>query len=165
MGSKTMIRNATNGDVVAIAEIYNWYVTYGTETFETETVAVEEMRGRMTATINAYPFIVYDDGGRVLGYAYAHQWKARAAYQLTWETSVYVATDQRHKGIGRALMERLIDACRRAGCRVLIACITQGNVASEALHRQLGFKQVSAFEQVGVKFGKTLGVTDWELML
>lgn len=160
-----MIRKATIGDAAAVAEIYNWYVTYGTETFETETVAVEEMRIRMSAVMNAYPFIVYDDGERVLGYAYAHQWKARAAYQLTWETSVYVATDHQNVGIGRVLMGRLIDDCRRAGCRVLIACITQGNVASEKLHRQLGFKQVSAFEQVGVKFGKTLGVNDWELML
>lgn len=160
-----MIREANGSDAAAIAEIYNRYVTYGTETFETETVAAEEIRSRMNAIMKDYPFLVYADGRRVLGYAYAHQWKARAAYWLTWETSVYVAAGHLHKGIGRALMQRLIEDCRLAGGHVLIACITQGNVASEVLHRQLGFKQVSRFEQVGVKFGRMLGVTDWELLL
>ena len=80
-------------------------------------------------------------------------WKERAAYRHTLETTVYLAPGYEGKGIGRELMERLIEECRRDGYRALIACVTEGNVVSDALHLRLGFKKVSHFKKVGLKFG------------
>ena len=108
---------------------------------------------------------MFEEGGQVIGYAYAHLWQERAAYCHTWETTVYVSSSSARQGIGRQLMSRLIEECRKSGCYVLIACITHGNEASYALHRKLGFEQVAFFEKVGTKFGKRLDVTDWELIL
>lgn len=89
----------------------------------------------------------------------------RAAYCHTWETTVYISSSSARQGIGRLLMSRLIEECRKSDCYVLIACITHGNESSYALHRKLGFEQVAFFEKVGTKFGKRLDVTDWELIL
>lgn len=160
-----MIRPATINDAAAIVAIYNEYVLNTTITFEVDAVSVDEMAQRIAEFSANHPYLVYEDGGKVLGYAYAHQWKARAAYAHTWETTVYVKSDARHRGIGSLLMNELIGASRQAGVRVLIACITEENAPSVALHKMLGFQQVSCFKQVGYKFNRWLGVSDFELIL
>lgn len=73
--------------------------------------------------------------------------------------------DTRARGIGRQLMERLIEECRAGGYHALIACITEGNEASYSLHEKLGFRKVSHFEKVGLKFGRWLDVVDYELII
>lgn len=163
-----MIRQATPQDAPAIAAIYNEYVEHSTVTFETVPVTEGEMRARIEATIAArYPYFVYEAGkdGSVAAYCYAHRWKERAAYGHTWETTVYVSSAHRRQGIGRKLMERMIEESRRRDVRALIACVTGENVASAALHLALGFKQVSRFEAVGLKFGRWLDIMDYELLL
>ncbi len=159
-----MIRTVNTGDAAAIAAIYNVYVAT-TISFETEPVTVAEMERRIAAISSRHPYLVWDEGGKVEGYCYAHLWKERAAYSRTLETTIYVASDCRGHGIGAKLMRALIGECRKAGARALVACITEGNEASVELHRRLGFKQVSHFERVGSKLGKELGVTDMELLL
>lgn len=160
-----MIRKVNLSDAAAIAAIYNEYVAKTTISFETEPVTVAEMERRIAAISSRHPYMVWDEDGRVAGYCYAHLWKERAAYSHTLETTIYVASDCRGRGIGSLLMRALIDECRKAGARALVACITEGNEASIGLHSSLGFKQVSHFERVGLKFGKELGVTDMELLL
>ncbi len=106
-----------------------------------------------------------DDDGKVLGYAYVHPWKERAAYHRTFETTVYVHPDFHHMGIATALMREIIRECRDLPVHALIACITGGNTASTSLHEKLGFKKVSEFKEVGEKFGRVLDVVDYELIL
>lgn len=101
----------------------------------------------------------------IAGYCYAHAWKERAAYRHTLETTVYLASEYQGKGIGKQLMQTLINECRHRGYHALIACITEGNEASNSLHQKLGFKQVSHFEKVGLKFDRWLDVFDYELIL
>ncbi len=160
-----MIRAFRLDDVPAITEIYNHYVLKTDISFETEALTVEQMAERLRAIAASYPCLVDCEEGVLRGYCYAHLWKERAAYKHTWEATVYLAPDQLRKGIGRRLMERLIEECRAAGCKALVSCVTGGNVASDALHRRLGFKQVSLFPKVGRKFGRWLDVVDYELLL
>jgi phosphinothricin acetyltransferase len=160
-----MIRPVRPTDVKILTDIYNGYIKQSTATFETERITADEMMARVTAISSHFPYFVFDVDGDIAGYCYAHLWKERAAYRYTLETTVYVSPRYLRRGIGMQLMTRLIDECRHKGYRALIACITEGNEASIALHRRLGFRQVSSFENVGVKFGRELGVTDFELLI
>lgn len=161
----TMIRPVKPADTQPITDIYNEYVRNSVITFETEPVTVDEMQKRISEISARFPYYVYETDGKVVGYCYAHTWKERAAYKHTLETTVYLHPQYQRKGIGKSLMERLIDECRREGYQALIACITEGNEASDLLHIKLGFKQVSHFEKVGMKFGRVLDVADFELVL
>ncbi len=160
-----MTRSARGSDAAEIAEIYNGYVTGSTVSFETEPVSVEEMTARIGEISAAYPFLVCEEDGLVVGFCYAHRWKERAAYARTVESSVYVSPQRRGRGIGKALMAALVEQCRNRGYRVVIAGITAENLASERFHESLGFKRVSRFEKVGYKFGRWLDVVDYELLL
>ena len=160
-----MIRKVLLSDAETIAAIYNHYVTTTTVSFEVEPLSVEEMRQRISAVAAAFPYYVYEHEGRVVGFCYAHKWKERAAYDKTLETTIYLSPDCLHRGIGQQLMETLISDCRERGARVLIACITYGNVSSIRFHERLGFGQVSHFHQVGFKFGRSLDVVDYQLVL
>ena len=160
-----MIRKVDLQDTKAITGIYNEYVVNSVATFETEPLTEEEMQSRIARLSVQFPYFVYETDGEVIGYCYAHPWKEKAAYKYTLETTVYLSPEKVGKGVGKMLMLRLIDECRTAGYHVLIACITEGNEASFALHSKLGYKQVSHFEKVGLKFDRWLGVVDYELIL
>lgn len=160
-----MIRSVRNDDATAIAHIYNGYISHSVASFETRTLSPGEMALRIGQIAAQYPYLVFEQKGIVAGYAYAHPWKERAAYHITWETTVYVHPAHLHQGIGEQLMRHLVDDCRKAGCHALIACITGGNTASCRLHEKIGFRQVSLFREVGEKFGALLDVVDYELLL
>lgn len=160
-----MIREVTAHDVEAITRIYNHYVLHTTITFETEAVSVEEMKYRILHIVEHYPYLVYEVDGKVVGYCYAHQWKSKAAYRFSAESTIYLDPEYKGKGIGKQMMCRLIEECRERGLHALIACITAGNGASDALHLGLGFEQVSHFKRVGIKFDTWLDVFDYELLL
>lgn len=155
-----MIRDVKEEDCKAIADIYNVYVISSTATFETEPVSYEEMRARINAISQSYPYFVYEINGEIAGYCYAHAWKGRAAYSKTLETTVYVSEKFQRKGIGKELIANLIAECRKRGYEVLIACITAENKISYNIHIKMGFKQASLFERVGIKFGRHLDVVD-----
>lgn len=145
------IRPVRLDDAERVASIYNRYVSKTTITFETEPVPVEVMRGRIDSISSAFPYFVYEYDGEFIGYCYAHLWKEREAYSKTLETTVYLAPEACHKGIGPLLMTHLIDECRRQGYHALIACITADNLSSLRFHQRLGFRQVSRFSEVGRK--------------
>lgn len=160
-----MIRSVKCSDAAAVAAIYNDYVLNTTITFETESVSVCEMEQRIAVFSSNFPYFVFEEDGVVLGYAYAHLWRARAAYSKTWETTIYIKSDCRRRGIGNRLLTTLIETCRDRGAHTLIACVTEDSLPSVALHEKHGFLQVSKFSQVGYKFGRWLGVADFELIL
>ena len=160
-----MIRQVELQDAKAITNIYNEYVLQSVATFDTEPVLEEEMRTRIAEISSRFPYFVYEENQEITGYCYAHTWKEKAAYKYTLETTVYLSPRYKGKGIGRQLMERLIEECRAGGYHALIACITEGNEASYSLHEKLGFRKVSHFEKVGLKFGRWLDVVDYELII
>lgn len=160
-----VIRRVSAQDAGAIADIYNAYVLDSVATFEVEPLSRLEMSRRIEDVSSRYPYLVCEADGAVCGFCYAHQWKDRAAYERTWETTVYVAGASVGRGVGKRLVARLIEECRSAGAHALVACITGGNESSIHMHQGLGFRQVSHFSQVGVKFGRWLDVVDFQLLL
>lgn len=160
-----MIREVTPDDALEIAGIYNGYVTGSVISFETVPLTCVEMRRRIEEISSAFPYLVYESGGHIAGYCYAHEWKTRSAYGKTLETTVYLSPEYIRGKIGSRLMSCLIDKCREAGYHALIACITAENTASILFHEHLGFRKVSYFRQVGRKFGRWLDVADYELLL
>ena len=160
-----MIRNVNATDAQAIAHIYNHYVLNTNISFETQAVTTADMLHRITSISAQYPYLVYEHEGHVVGYCYAHLWKERVAYSQTLETTIYLHPDYCHRGIGKRLMQQLIEQCRSQGFHALIACITGGNEGSIALPRALGVEQRSCFKEVGRKVGAWLDGVDLELIL
>ena len=160
-----MIRKVCTYDAAEIAAIYNEYIERTTVTFETEPLTTEQMEHRIEKISRDFPYFVYTENGKIVGYAYAHKWRERAAYSGTLETTIYLDFNARHKGIGRFLMQNVINECKAQGFRVLIACITAENHESVNFHKKLGFVQASLFHNVGQKFNRLLDVIDMELQL
>lgn len=160
-----LIRKVRLSDAAEIAEIYNRHIIHTTVTFETEPVDADEMKRRIAGFSADGLYFVCESEGKVAGYCYAHTWKTKDAYSRTLETTVYVAENFKHAGVGTMLMERLISECRRSGIHALVACITDGNAESVDFHRRLGFRRVSHFSQVGRKFGEWIDIEDYELIL
>lgn len=160
-----IVRPIMQSDAEAITEIYNHYIKETAITFEVEPITAEEMASRIREISTNFPYFVYEEKGKVLGYCYAHLWKQRAAYSKTLETTIYLDKNATGRGIGSLMVKHLIELCREQGYHALIACITEGNEASVRMHEKLGFKQVSEFKEVGRKFGQWLGVVDLEFLL
>ena len=160
-----MIREVRPDDAAQIAGIYNRYILETTISFETQPLSAEDMRIRIEEISSYFPYFVAENNGKLTGYCYAHPWKERAAYCKTLETTIYLASEAKGRGLGTRLMTQLIKECRNRGYHTLIACITAENEESCQFHERLGFKKVSHFEQVGQKFGRWLDVADYELML
>jgi phosphinothricin acetyltransferase len=152
------IRAATTADVPAITRIYAHSVTDGTASFELEPPDEAEMARRMRTLLDGgYPYIVAEIDGAVAGYAYAGPYRPRRAYRFSVEDSIYVDPAAQRKGVGRALLERLIEECERGGFRQMIAVIgDSAQTPSIELHRAAGFRMIGAIENVGYKFDRWL---------
>ena len=161
------IRAGRPEDAGAIARIYAVEVLHGTAPFEEVPPTAEEMRARLEALLRRdMPVLVAERAGRVVGYALAGTYRDRAAYRYTVEDSVYVEEAEMGRGIGRALLARLIAKCRARGLRQIVAVIgDSANHASIALHRRAGFRHVGVFERVGVKFGREIDTVLMQLDL
>ncbi|HEX2898662.1 MAG TPA: GNAT family N-acetyltransferase, partial [Bacteroidia bacterium] len=131
-------RDATAADAAAIAGIYNYYVLETVITFEEEAVSADEMAARIAEVTGKFPWIVYTEAGRVLGYAYASAWKSRCAYRNSVETTVYLHADAIGKGVGYALYQQLLSRLRDQGIHTAIGGIALPNAASVGLHEKCG---------------------------
>ena len=160
-----MIRTATPGDAAAVCDLYNPFVEETTITFEEQAVGVDEMRGRIEDVLAGLPWLVYEQEGAVVGYAYGSRWRTRSAYRFSAESTIYVRPDCHGRGIGRRLYGELIEQLRGCGIHRVIGGIALPNDASMALHESLGFKHVARFEEVGYKFGRWIDVGYWQLGL
>jgi phosphinothricin acetyltransferase len=154
----TLIRPATPADIAAITRIYAEAVRHGTASFELEPPDEAEMARRFRSLLDGgYPYQVAEIGGTVVGYAYAGPYRPRPAYRFSVEDSVYIDPGAQRRGIGRALLSRLIEAAERRGYRQMIAVIgDSAQTASIELHRGLGFHLVGTIENVGFKFDRWL---------
>jgi L-amino acid N-acyltransferase YncA len=160
-----MIRLATEADADAVAAIYAPYVRATAISFETEPPGADEMRGRIRAALAWAPWLVCERDGRVVGYAYAGRFHARAAYQWTVEVTVYVDSASHRAGVGRALYGVLLDALRLQGFHVAVGIIALPNPPSVGLHERLGFVNVGVAAAVGFKHGRWHDVGWWRLEL
>ena len=154
-----LVRDATADDAVACAAIYAPYVTGTTVTFETEPPDAPEMARRIAKAQDRHAFLVLEEGGDVVGYAYGGPFKERAAYRWSCEVSVYLADGRRGRGGGRRLYEALLERLTARGYRMAAAGMTQPNEASARLHAALGFEPVGTYRAIGWKFGAPRDVT------
>ena len=160
-----MIRPARADDAAAIAAVYAPYVTDCVVSFELEPPDAAEMARRMAAGGERHPWLVAEEGGRMLGYAYASAFRARPAYDWAAETTVYLADDAQERGVGRALYDHLLARLTAAGFTQAVAIIALPNDASVRLHERLGFSAIGVNPAVGWKHGRWIDVGMWQRAL
>ena len=161
------IRPATTGDLPAITALYATEVRDNVATYEYEPPDQAEMQRRWQGVIaQGLPYLVAELDGRFAGYAYASSYRTREGYRWTVEDTVYVHPDCAGRGVGSALLRRLIDDCTALGLRQMVAVVGDiTNVASIALHEKFGFVHVGHMRELGLKFGRRLDVRYMQLML
>lgn len=166
-----LIRPSQDQDVPQIAVIYAHHVLHGTGTFETDPPSANDMAGRRAdVLVKGLPYLVAEQDGTVIGFAYGSWFKPRPAYRYSVEDSIYLAPECHRQGLGRALLAELLARFESAGIRKVMAVIgDSANAGSIGVHRALGFSQVGIIESCGWKLGawrdivimqKTLGAGD-----
>ena len=153
-----MIRIATKADVPAILDIYAPYILNTTYTFEYTVPTETEFAARFEAITQHFPWLVWEENGEVLGYAYGSAPFDRAAYGWCSEISVYLAPEIQCKGIGKTLCTAVEEIMWRQGYRVIYSLITTENEGSLRFHQKLGYTVSCTMERCGVKFGRWLGI-------
>ncbi|MDG9858093.1 GNAT family N-acetyltransferase [Pseudomonas nitroreducens] len=159
------IREARPEDAPAIQAIYAPIVSGTAISFEEVPPSAAEIRQRICTTLQTYPYLVALRDGRMAGYAYASQHRARAAYRWAVDVTVYIAESERRSGVGRSLYAELLPILARQGFNAAYAGIALPNAASVGLHERLGFQHVGTFPQVGFKLGQWHDVGYWRLEL
>jgi L-amino acid N-acyltransferase YncA len=157
-----MIRIAREADAEAIHTIYAPHVTDGVATFETALPGVAAMRERIRARLPHYPWLVWEENGEVLAYAYAYRFRERAAYDWIAETSIYVDAAAQGRGIARRLYGCLLEVMRLQGITQAMGVITLPGTASVALHQAMGFAPAGVWRQSGYKLGQWWDVGVWQ---
>ncbi|KZN14862.1 GNAT family N-acetyltransferase [Marinomonas sp. TW1] len=161
-----MIRDVSLDDAKVITEIYNYYIDHTVVSFEEAMIEPAEMTKRIQAVHDAsLPWLVLEENGILLGYAYATQWKARSAYRFVVEVSVYLESTQGGKGLGTKLYDALFIKLKQMDLQAAIGCITLPNPASVYLHEKFGMEKVGHFAKVGRKFDAWHDVGYWQVML
>lgn len=156
----TLIRPGRDDDVAAIAAIYGWNVEHGTGTFELVAPDAAEMaRRRDDVVAKGLPWLVVEQDGAVLGYAYASHFRPRPAYRYCLEDSIYLAPQATGRGLGRLLLAELVARCEAVGARQMLAVIgDSANLASIAVHRALAFEPAGTLRSAGWKFDRWIDV-------
>lgn len=160
--SEPTIRLATPADREALAAIYGPIVRDTTISFELDPPPPEEMARRVESTLAMYPWLVYEEGSRVLGYAYATSFRPRLAYRWSVETSVYIDPRAHRRGVGRGLYRSLFGLLALQGFVSAFAGIALPNPASVALHEKEGFELIGVYRHVGFKLGDWRDVGWWQ---
>ncbi len=166
------IRVASPEDAPEILAIYAPYVEKTAITFEYDIPSLPEFRGRIERTLKKYPYLVAEQDGEILGYAYTSAFVGRAAYQWAEETTIYLKENKRKTGLGRKLYRALEDICRARNVLNLNACIgwpeaedTYLTRNSAQFHGHLGYRMVGEFQKCGYKFGRWYNMVWMEKLL
>lgn len=160
-----MIRNAREADIPQILAIYAPYVLNSTATFEYDIPTLEEFTQRFREITSQFPWLVWEENGQILGYAYGSRPYARAAYSWCAEPSIYLHPDSQRRKIGSKLYRVLEECLKTQGYQLLYALVTQENETSLAFHESLGYFTRAVFPDCAWKFGRSLGVTWMEKRL
>lgn len=160
-----LVRDATEADVPAIRDIYNYEIANGWATFDLQPKSLAEQIQWFRETTPPHFIIVAEEDGGVVAWGCLRPFRAKEAYRFTAEDSVYVHHQQRGRGIGRLILARLVEGGRQNGFHSIIAGISQDNPASDRLHAAFGFRLVGVEREVGYKFGRWLDVAWWQLIL
>jgi L-amino acid N-acyltransferase YncA len=168
--SNIAVRPAGSSDLLAIAAIYAQSVAASTATFDLEEPPLSWWQAKLDSTAVGDHFLVAHslaagDGEKVLGYAYSGAFRARPAYRLTRETSVYLAPEATGSGLGSRLYSELLTLLRQDDVHLVVAVVAQPNPASNAVHRKMGFAEVGTLDEVGFKFGAYVSTTYFQLLL
>ena len=163
--SEARVRLAGEGDLEAINEIYNYFVSHSTCTYQEQAETMEERRQWFAGHSEKHPVTVAEMDGEIVGWGSISLFRTRAAYRHTVENTVYVRHDVLRRGIGSILLGDLIERARLAGHRAIIAAIDGEQAGSMALHAKFGFQMVGRLKQVGFKFERWLDVIYMELLL
>ncbi|PIA77976.1 phosphinothricin acetyltransferase [Gaetbulibacter sp. 4G1] len=158
-----MIRSFHIKDIKALLDIYNYYVLNTIVTFDIKALSLEIFTEKVNHINAKYPFIVFEENGNILGYAYGSKWRPKPAYNHTVESTVYVKHGEHGKQIGSKLYAELLSLLKQENYHVVLGGLTLPNEASVRLHEKFGFKQVAHFKEVGKKFDKWLDVGFWQL--
>ena len=160
----TLIRPSRDEDIAAIALIYRHHVLTGTGTFEIDPPTEADMTSRRADVLaKGLPFLVVEEDGQLMGFAYCNWFKPRPAYRFSAEDSIYLAPNAHRKGLGKALLAELCARAERAGVRKFLAVIgDSANAASIGLHTSLGFSHVGVLRSCGWKFDRWLDVVMME---
>ena len=153
-----MIRVAVEADVPAILAVYAPYILTTTYTFEYDVPTLSDFLERFRGITQQFPWLVWEEGGEILGYAYASPPYTRAAYRWCAEPSVYLLPEARGRGIAKALYDALEKILTVQGYQVLYALITEENLASRRFHEKMGYRFSVLFPDCGFKFGRWLGL-------
>ena len=155
-----LIRHSRDEDVAAITAIYNHHVLHGTGTFEIDPPSAADMAARRADVLGkGLPYLVVEEEGQVLGFAYANWFKPRPAYRFSAENSIYLAPGVAGRGLGRLLLDALCVQAEAAGVRKLIAVIgDSANAGSIGVHRSAGFTHVGMIKSCGWKFDRWLDI-------
>ena len=156
-----MIRSAVVSDAERLLEIYSYYVENTAISFEYKTPDLNEFRNRIENTLKKYPYLVIEENGVIMGYAYAGVFKGRAAYDHCCEVTIYLDHDSKGNGYGRALYNALEKELKKIGIINLYACIGDPIIEDEYLtknsehfHQHMGYTKVGDFHKCGYKFGR-----------
>ena len=152
MQADITIRIAKESDIKEILAIYTPYVRETAITFEYTVPTLEEFRERIRKTLTKYPYLVAVQEAEILGYAYASEFKNRAAYDWAVETTIYVKQDSRKSGVGKKLYQALEEVLKRQNICNLYACIAYPNPGSIGFHEHLGYQTIGHFSKCGYKF-------------
>jgi L-amino acid N-acyltransferase YncA len=161
----TAVRIATEADAEAIAAIYAPYVLETPISFEEIPPSADEIARRLSSAVETFPYLVFADGGGVLGYAYGSAHRMKPAYRWSVETTVYVARHAHRQGIGRKLYTELLDVLTRQGFHAAFAGIVPPNAESVGLHEAMGFSYLGTFPEIGFKHGKWHDLGWWRRTL
>lgn len=158
-----MIRNLKEEDIPQILDLYNWYIVNGEQSFETEPVSLEIFTERTHGIAKDFPYIVLEEDGKVVGYAYLSKFAQRYAYRFSCDLSIYVDHTRSHKGYGSILMKEILKIAKDCHYHSVFSVITSSNQASIHIHEKFGFIKRGTMVESGYKHGKWLSVDYYQL--
>lgn len=160
-----MIRQFTPSDLNPMREIYNHYAENTLLTFDEAALTETEFSDKLTPVLSRFPCMVYEKEGKVLGFAYATEWKENPAYRFTVSSAIYLHPEALDKGTGTALYRKLIEELKEMKMHSIVAGILMPNEKSTRMHERLGFSKVAHLSQIGYKFNKWVDVSYWQMIL